>query len=305
MTTSAASSHAIAYERSGSLPPAGRRGMSMASLWALFIFSLRQHQHGKRWIVMLLLMLIPPGLAIVVRATAPDATSLAIEFVFAFMLIPQALLPLTALIYSSGIIQDEQEDQTITYLLMRPIPKWAIYLMKLSATLVTTIALVIVLTIVTYAAIYLGTTGTPLSDVALRCLKACAVHSLAIITYCCLFGLMSLITKRVLVVGILYIAIFEGLFANLPLSIRLITIIYYARMIAYRGLPFVVTTPFGTENIAAEAWQLDLQNDPDLLTHPSTSTCLLTLILAAVVCAAAAAFLCSRREFHVKTPEKA
>lgn len=40
--------------------------------------------------------------------------------------------------------------------------------------------------------------------------------------------------------GILYAAIFEGLLANLPLSIRLIKVIYYTRIIAYRALPFLV-----------------------------------------------------------------
>ena len=42
--------------------------------------------------------------------------------------IPHALAPLAALLYSAGIIQDEVEDQTLTYLLLRPLPRWALYL---------------------------------------------------------------------------------------------------------------------------------------------------------------------------------
>ena len=42
-----------------------------------------------------------------------------------------------------GIVQDEQEEQTMTYLLIRPIPKWALYSVKLLATLTTTVILAV------------------------------------------------------------------------------------------------------------------------------------------------------------------
>src|SRR5947208_14371184 len=92
--------------------------LDLTSLWTLYLLTLRQHLRGKRWIVMAVLFLLPAALAIVVRATAPDAPYIFIEFVFAFMFIPQALLPLVALLYASGVIQDDVEEQTITYLLI-------------------------------------------------------------------------------------------------------------------------------------------------------------------------------------------
>ena len=94
--------------------PTGR--LSLVPLWALFVLTLRQHLHGRRWIVMGVLFLLPAGLAILIRSTAPDAPPMVIEFLLAFMFIPQALLPLVALVYATGIIPDEQEEQTLTYL---------------------------------------------------------------------------------------------------------------------------------------------------------------------------------------------
>ena len=135
--------------------------------------------------------------------------------------------------------------------------------------------------------------------------EAAAIHSLAVIAYCSIFGLISFLTRRTLAVGVLYIVIFEGLFANLNFGIRYLTVIYYARIIAYHTIPFVVSTPDGPHNFAADAWQLDVANDPTLAAHPSVQTSLLVLLLGSAVCAALAAFLCSRKEFHVKTPEKA
>jgi ABC-2 type transport system permease protein len=258
------------------------------------------------------LFLLPAGLAVFVRATAPDAPPVAVEFVFAFMFIPQGLLPLVGLLYASGMIQDEQEEQTLTYLLMRPIPRWALYGTKWLATVTTTVCLTALFTGLTYAAIYAGGGGvavssgrwTPPPDVPLRCLKAMGIHSLAVMAYCSLFGVISLFTRRTLIVGIVYAALVEGLLANFPLSLRLVTVIYYARVIAYRTMGFVVATPMGKEDVAGRAWQLDVINDPTLSEHPTLRGCVNVLVGASLACTVLAAVLCARREFHVKTPEK-
>src|SRR5262245_30083039 len=207
-------------------PPRPSSSTSIAaSLWSLYVLTFRQHLHGRRWLVMGVLFLLPVVLAVVIRLTAPDAPPIWIEFLLAFMFIPHALLPLVALVYGSGIIADEQEEQTLTYLLVRPIPRWAIYGVKLLATLTTAVLLTTFFAVLTYAAVYAGG-DKPIAEVAERCLKAVALHDLAVAVYCCLFGVMSLMTRWALIVGILYTGIFEGLLANLPFGIRLITVIY-------------------------------------------------------------------------------
>lgn len=282
---------------------ARRGGSYLASLSALYALTLRQHLHGKRWLVLAALFLLPAVLAGVVRATAPEAPPGMLEFLFVFMFIPQALLPLVALLYGSGIVQDEQEEQTFTYLLVRPIPRWAIYVVKVLATVTTAVLLTAVFTALTYAAIYVGA-GVPVADVLPRCAKAAGAHALVVVAYCCLFGVMSLFTKRTLVLGFVYAAFFEGLLANLPFSVRLLALIYYGRLIAYRTMGFVVAMPYGREvDVAAEAWQLDVRTDPGLLEHPSLRACVLVLVGVSVACTVLGAYLFSRREFHVKTPE--
>jgi len=168
----------------------------------------------------------------------------------------------------------------------------------------TTAALVVVFTALTYVAIYVGA-ETPIGEVAGRCLKAASIHALAVITYCSVFGLISLLTNRVLIVGILYTAIVEGLLANLPFSIRLITVIYYARLIAYRTMTFrVPLSDGGSKDVAAEAWQLPAVSDAKLAEHPQLGTCIAVLLIASLACTVIAGWLCTQREFHVKTPEK-
>jgi ABC-2 type transport system permease protein len=280
------------------------RSSLLQSCWTLYVLTLRQHLHGRRWMAVAILFLVPVGLAILIRATTVNTPSVLLEFVLSWMLIPQALLPLVALLYASGIIQDEQEEQTITYLLVRPISKWMLYVVKMFATWTTTVVLAMILSTLTFAAIYVGA-DVDLAMASLRCVKAAAILSLAAIAYCSLFGFMSLLTRRTLIVGIVYTAVVEGLLANLPLSLRWGTVIYYTRLMAYRTLDFVVEWRHGGQNdVAAEAWQLYAQTDPTLAEHPQISTCLLVLLTASLICTALAAWLCSCREFHVKTPEK-
>jgi ABC-2 type transport system permease protein len=280
--------------------PAG--GWNFTSLIALYALTVRQHLHGRRWMVMGALFLLPAGLAVLIRATDPRAPLIAIEFMLAFFLVPQALLPIVALVYSSGIIQDEQEDQTLTYLLVRPISRWALYLVKLLATVTTTVVLTAVFTGLTFVAIYVGG-DVSFSDVARRCVTAIGIHALSVTAYCCLFGLIGLRVRWALVAGILYTAVIEGLLANLPFGLRLITVIYYARLIAYRSLDFTLSEHGRKEDMAAVAWQFDVRNDPGLAAHPSTATCVLVLAVASLVLALLGALFCHGREFHVKTPE--
>jgi ABC-2 type transport system permease protein len=285
------------FRRNG---PSG--GFGLSNLWTLYALTFRQHLHGKRWMIMAGLFLLPAGLAVLIRSTAPDAPAIWMEFLLAFLFIPQALLPLVALVYASGIIHDEQEDQTLTYLLIRPLPKWAIYIVKMLATLTTTILLTAFFTALTYVAIYAGNIPDG-ADIPVRCLKAVGIHCLSVAAYCCLFGLMSLLTRWALIVGIVYTAIFEGLLANLPFGVRLLTVIYYARIIAYRSMDFIFADRGFREDIAAVLWKLDIQKDPQLLEHPTMRVCLLVLAAASLAFTLLAAFLCSQREFYVKTSQ--
>jgi ABC-2 type transport system permease protein len=281
-----------------------RQTSRVVACWTVYWLTLRQHLHGKRWMAVALLFVLPVGLAILIRSANPDVPGRFIEFALLWVLIPQALLPLISLLYASGIVQDEQEEQTITYLLTRPIPKWLLYVIKLAATWTTTVVLVMALTALTFGAIYFGT-ETDLRDMTWRCLKAAWILSIAVVTYCSIFGAMSLLTKRTLIIGVIYTAVVEGLLANLPLSLRWGTVIYHTRLIAYRVIDFIVTRPNGRkQDIASAAWSLNADTDPTLTEHPALRTSILILVSTIVVCTALAGWLCSQREFHVKTPEK-
>src|SRR2546423_56066 len=91
------------------------RGFNLSGLWALFVLTLRQHLRGRRLLILALLFLLPTVLAAIVRFAPHAPPSSHLEFVIVFHFIPHALVPLTALLYSAGLIQDEVEEQTLTY----------------------------------------------------------------------------------------------------------------------------------------------------------------------------------------------
>lgn len=139
--------------------PAVRRSRSkeLSAAAALFTLTLRQLTHGRRALVLAVLYALPCGLAILLRSLPDPAPPDALEFMLVFNLVPHAAAPFTALLYASGIIGDEVEEQTLTYLLMRSVPRWTLYLTKLLATLCVTSILVALATVAIYAAAYWNT----------------------------------------------------------------------------------------------------------------------------------------------------
>ncbi|HEV3257195.1 MAG TPA: ABC transporter permease [Gemmataceae bacterium] len=267
--------------------PAGGSGVSLSALGALFWLSLRQHCRARRLLVLAFLFTLPSLVAVLTRYAQRPPPALDVEFVLIFTLIPNALVPLTALLYASGMIQDEIEEQTLTYLLVRPLPKWAIYLVKLVATLLITVLLAAVFTTLAYVALYAGTAdlwGTILPG---RVFQTVCLLALALVGYCCLFGCLSLFARRSLLVGVVYIFVFEGLLANVDFVVRRLTVMYYFRVLEERWLGLFA------RNL-----------DPDFLAKsPTSAECVSILLIASLALTVIAAIAFTTREFRVKTPE--
>lgn len=274
--------------------PALRRSWSgeLSALAALFILTLRQHTHGRRMLVLGALYLLPCVLAIVLRNLPTPAPGEALEFALVFALLPHGLAPLTALLYAAGIVSDEVEEQTLTYLLLRSVPRWELYLAKLLATLCVTTLLVAAAVAGLYAAIYAGTPGF-VDDVLPRAGKAVVVAALAQVGYCALFGFLGLFTRRSLIAGIGYIVLVEGVLANLDFVGRTLTIVYYVRTLTLRWLDL----PRDQMRRCQEVWGMS-----ELDKLPSAGECVLTLVTFGVVVSALSALWFARKEFRVKTP---
>jgi ABC-2 type transport system permease protein len=191
------------------------------------------------------------------------------------------------------MIQDEIEDQTLTYLLIRPLPKWSIYLTKLLATLIVTILLTTIFTLATYVAIYWGSPGF-WELFPLRALQTATLFMLTLAAYCSLFGLISLWTRRSLVAGVAYIFVFEGVLANIDFVIRKATIMYCFRVLCERWI-HIPWSEINSRGI--DEWSMDLSK------APTAADCVLSLVIVSVVLTLMAVLTFGSREFRLKTPE--
>ncbi len=270
------------------LPPSAH----LSALAALFGLTVRQHTHGRRLLVLGLLYLLPCALAVVLRNLSRPAPADALEFALVFNLLPHGLAPLTALLYAAGVVADEVEEQTLTYLLLRSVPRWAIYLTKLLATLCVTSVLVALGVLALYAAIYAGTPEFA-PEALPRAGKVAGIMALAQAGYCALFGFLGMYTRRALIAGIAYIVAVEGVIANVDFVGRAVAVVYYVRTLVLRWLDL----PADQLRRYQDAWSMK-----DLGKLPTAGECVLVLLGLGAAVAVLSALWFARTEFRVKTP---
>ena len=132
------------------------------------------------------------------------------------------ILPLTALIVGSSVLGLEIEDGTITHILAKPLPRGEIILAKLGvAWLVTTVATAIPLAI---AGAIAGGVG-----LAVGVGVGAAIGALA---YSAAFLALSLITRRPVGMGLLYILLWENLLVRFVSGARVLSVREYATVLA-------------------------------------------------------------------------
>lgn len=263
------------------------RGFMASALAALFVLTLRQQLRGRRPLLLSLLFLLPVVLAVAFKFVPYPPTTDVLEFALIFNLIPHALAPLTALLYAAGAIQDEVEEQTLTYLLMRPLPRWALYITRIVAAWLTTSVLTALFTTVALAVIHWNTPELWSSVLPRRAATIAVLLALAQVGYCSLFGLVGLLTRRALIAGIAYILAFEGMLANFDAVIRRLTVTYYFRVLSLRWL----------SPSRSEEWSINRT------IAPSAEECLVTLLAASTVFVLLGAISMQQREFRMKTAE--
>lgn len=277
--------------------PAPSPALPLTALIALFRLSLHSLARWWRVLALTLLFVLPtllaaiPRVMIEARGRSLDREEMfQVELMFAFSLVPHAVVPLACLLFGAGIINDEIEDQTLTYLLLRPIYRWAIYVVKLVGAILLVWAFVAFFIPPLMWVVWWQQPQEPVTPWALcqRSGEIVFVLCLAATAYNAVFGLLSLLTRRILVVGVIYIVVLEGVLANTPLVVREFTLMYYLRVLILR---------WSSSPLANKAWGIDLSLAPEA--ESAVATLLVTAGLATVF----AAYLFSIREFRLKTPE--
>ena len=134
---------------------------------------------------------------------------------------------LLACVFGTSVVSQEMEQQTIVYLLTRPVPRWRILLAKFLATLLATILAVWLASLL----LALGVRGLHhWGQLSLgHDLLFLALGSLAYVGF---FLLLGTLLHRPLLFGLLYVFGIESWLPNLPGSFKMLSLMAYLWVLA-------------------------------------------------------------------------
>jgi ABC-2 type transport system permease protein len=176
---------------------------------------------GRRRIWLLVpLPLILIGLALIGRASGatPEEWGEPIIVGLGFT----AVLPVIALIVGTGVLGSEIDDGTITHILAKPLARWRIVVPKLLVSIAVTAAT---------AAVPFYIVGVLASGPRLG-LGLVVGSTVGAILYSTIFVALSLISRRPVLLGLVYVIVWEGLLSNLVSGTRVLSVQQYALTIA-------------------------------------------------------------------------
>ena len=184
---------------------------------------------GRRRVLLLLpLPLLLVGLAVLCRAydvrPADWGTPVLVGLGLAVM------LPVLTLIVGTGVLGSEVDDGTIVHILTKPLPRSEIILAKLGVA--------VGVSAVT-SAVPLFVAGALAGSVRLGVGLAVA-GVVGAFAYSALFLLLSLLTKRPVLAGLVYILVWEGLLGRFVSGTRVLSIEQYVITIADKIAPTAI-----------------------------------------------------------------
>lgn len=189
--------------------------------------TIRQQLTLGRVALMLLLISLPILVAVVEVAAGgeeEDRAELVTDLLDQLVLL--GVLPILALLLGTGAMGNEVADGTAPYLILKPLNRSTIVLSKLAVAAVST-GLLVALAVVVSGLVALSGEGS--TDIVIGFLVACLLASLA---YCAWFVLLSLLTSRAFIVGLLYVFIWEGVITSIFRGARYVSIRHYSQAIA-------------------------------------------------------------------------
>jgi ABC-2 type transport system permease protein len=179
-----------------------------------------------RWrgALLVILPLVLLGLAILVRALVGEDDTGARHTLYGLGLV--VIVPLVALLATSGLLAPEIDDGSIAYLLAKPISRHTIVASKL---------VVAIGCVVAFGALPMLIAGLVLrTDVPAMGLGFAVGSLVGGAAYCAVFALLSVLTRHAVVVGLIYLLIWEGLLGGLLDGVRWLSITRWSEEIVDR-----------------------------------------------------------------------
>ena len=192
----------------------------------IFALTLRQLVFRRSTLLLLLLATIPVlvGIVFKIGESNEDPERFTVRVLCVWLAVT-TVLPLTALLFGTSVIGDELEDGTVIYLLTKPVERWRILAPKVCAAWLMTTLLVVSSIAVSSLVVLGGDAGKVILGFGL----AAAVGALA---YISVFVMLSIVTSRALIAGLVFVFIWEGAVSGIFEGVRFLSIRHYTLGIA-------------------------------------------------------------------------
>jgi ABC-2 type transport system permease protein len=194
---------------------------------------------SRRSLLMAVLLGLPVLLALVYRValaarSTPGVSGFDLYGYVVALYYVRNVVPLAALFYATALVADEVESKTITYLLSRPLERTAILVGKFGAYLVTMLCLSLPAQVLTFFLLVTARSTVGLGAYVPNLFADMGVLALASLVYGALFTLLGVLLRRPMILGLLFLFIWE-LMANLPGYMPRLTVTAYLRsLLSYR-----------------------------------------------------------------------
>lgn len=175
----------------------------------------------RRGILLFVLPVVLIGLAGLVRFLVGQDVEVASNVLYSLGV--AVVVPLIALVATTGVLAPEIDDGSIAYLLAKPISRHMIVISKLT---------VAVSCVAVFAALPMLISGIVLmTEEPSLGLGFAAGSLLAGTAYCALFALLSVMSRHAVVIGLIYLLVWEGLLGGLLDGVRWLSVARWAAAI--------------------------------------------------------------------------
>ena len=179
----------------------------------------------SRFLMLLPLPLVLIGLAVLCRSLGVDPGQWGPPVLVGLGL--AVVLPVVALIVGTGVLGAEIDDGTVVHILTKPLPRWQIVLPKLAVA-----AGVSAVTV----AVPLYVAGVLADSVRLG-LALVAASVAGALAYSALFLALSLVSRRPVLLGLVYVLIWEGLLGRFVHGTKVLSVQQWVIALADRIAP--------------------------------------------------------------------
>ena len=192
----------------------------------MLLLSLRQLAGRWRLLLIVLLAVLPVALAVLVSTLAGDESDFAQGFINVLLdgMIVGAIVPIVTMVLATAAFGNELDDRTLSYLVLKPVPRSLIVLPKLLASILVGGPLLIASGVL---ATLLGLGGGQAALAVGVALFAGAV------TYATIFTWAGLVSARALGFALIYVFLWEGLISSFLGGVRYLSVRSYTLAILH------------------------------------------------------------------------